>query len=178
MEERLLVKRAKRGDVDAFGELYAQIYKKLYAYALYTLKRPADAEDAVSEAVADAFATIGQLKKDESFGSWMYRIVANKCNQRMREYYHQSGELSDELLEAAGPPNTCWSDDREESMQVRQAFLQLPEEDRRIVGLHVFFGYRTREIAEALGMNENTVRSRESRALKKMGCQLEALSPL
>lgn len=172
MEERLLVKRAKRGDVDAFGELYAQIYKKLYAYALYTLKQPADAEDAVSEAVADAFAAIGQLRKEESFGSWMYRIVANKCNQRMREYYRQSGELTDELLEAAH-----YCDDREEFMQVRQAFLQLPEEDRRIVGLHVFFGYRTREIAEALGMNENTVRSRESRALKKMGCQLEALSP-
>ncbi|MCM1106938.1 MAG: RNA polymerase sigma factor [Blautia sp.] len=172
MEERLLVKRAKRGDVEAFGELYAQVYKKLYAYALYTLKRPADAEDAVSEAVADAFATIGQLKKEESFAGWMYRIVANKCNQRMREYYRQGGELTEDLMEAEGPPKDCWSDEREESLQVRQAFFQLPEEDRRIVGLHVFFGYRTREIAEALGMNENTVRSRESRALKRMSCQL------
>ena len=36
MEEQMLVKRAKRGDVDAFGELYQRIYKKLYAYALYT----------------------------------------------------------------------------------------------------------------------------------------------
>lgn len=177
MEERLLVKRAKRGDVDAFGELYARVYKKLYAYALYTLKREADAEDAVSEAVADAFATIGQLKRDESFAGWIYRIVANKCSQRMREYYRQGGELTEELLDDAMPPEDCWNDAREESMQVREAFMRLPEEDRRIVGLHVLFGYRTREIAEELGMNENTVRSRESRALKRMGNQLAALDP-
>lgn len=174
MEERLLVKRAKRGDVDAFGELYAQIYKKLYAYALYTLKRPADAEDAVSEAVADAFATIGKLKKEESFAGWMFRIVANKCNQRMREYYRQGVELAVEQIEAEGPPADCWNDDKEESMQVRQVFFELPEEDRQIIGLHLFFGYRTREIAEALGMNESTVRSRESRALKRMRCQLSS----
>ena len=85
MEERMLVKRAKRGDADAFGELYGQIYRKLYAFALYTLGREQDAEDAVSEAVTDAFATIGLLKKEESFAGWIYRIVANKCRQKMRE---------------------------------------------------------------------------------------------
>lgn len=169
MEERLLVKRAKHGDVDAFGELYAQVYRKLYAYALYTLKNPEDAEDAVGEAVTDAFATIGQLRREESFAGWIYRIVANKCNRKLREYYRQGGELTEELMERV---LERWSDEREESMQVREAFFALPKEDRQIVGLHVFFGYRTREIAQALGMNENTVRSRESRALKRLGCRL------
>ncbi len=168
MEERMLVKRAKRGDADAFGELYGQIYRKLYAFALYTLGREQDAEDAVSEAVTDAFATIGLLKKEESFAGWIYRIVANKCRQKMREYYRQGGELTEELLEAKSPPKDCWADTREEYMDVRQAFFGLPEEDRQIIGLHIFFGYCTREIAGILDMNENTVRSRESRALKRM----------
>lgn len=161
--------------MDAFGELYGQIYKKLYAFALYTLKRPADAEDVVSEAVADAFAAIGQLKKEESFANWIYRIVANKCNQKMREYCRRDADLTEELTEAKSPPEDCWSDSKEEYMDVRQAFFRLSEEDRRIISLHVFFGYRTREIAEIMGMNENTVRSRESRALKRMGSQLKEL---
>lgn len=171
-----MVKRAKRGDIDAFGELYGQIYKKLYAFALYTLGRPADAEDAVSEAVTDAFETIGLLKKEESFASWMYRIVSNKCRQRMREYYRQGDELTEELLVSETSLEDCWTDTREEYIEVRRAFLELSDEERRIIGLHVFFGYRTREIAEFMDMNENTVRSKESRALKKLGYRLKGLA--
>lgn len=173
MEERILVKRAKRGDVDAFGALYEKVYKKLYAYALYILKRQEDAEDVVSDAVADAFATIGKLKKEESFANWMYRIVANKCNQKIREYYHQGEELTEQILVTADSPNASWGDEREEFMEVRKAFFSLPREDRMIVGMHVFFGYTTREIAGIMSMNENTVRSRESRALKRLGRELE-----
>ena len=110
MEERLLVKRAKRGDVDAFGELYQQIYKKLYAYALYILKRPEDAEDVVGEAVVDAFATIGRLQKEDSFASWMYRIVANKCNRRMRDYYLEGEELTEQVLASTEVFADDWSD--------------------------------------------------------------------
>lgn len=175
MEERLLVKRAKRGDVDAFGELYQQIYKKLYAYALYILKRPEDAEDVVGEAVVDAFATIGKLQKEDSFASWMYRIVANKCNRRMRDYYHEGEELTEQVLASTEAFADDWSDEREESMEIRNAFYTLSKEDRMIVGMHVFFGYTTREIALMMEWNENTVRSRESRALKKLSRELENL---
>ena len=113
MEERMLVKRAKRGDVDAFGELYQRIYKKLYAYALYTLKNPEDAEDAVSQAVVDAYQSIGQLKQDEAFSNWMYRIVANKCNRKMREFYHVGGELTQEVLEEKSLEMNPPDDERE-----------------------------------------------------------------
>ena len=176
MEERLLVKRAKRGDVEAFAKLYEKIYKKLYAFALYTLKRPEDAEDVVSAAVTDAFETIGKLKKDEAFSGWMFRIVANKCNQKIREYYRQGEQLTEDIMETAGKFESCWDDTKEESIEIRQTFFELSEEERKIVGLHVFFGYKTREIADALGMNENTVRSKESRALKRMGNRLRGLS--
>lgn len=88
MEEKLLVKRAKRGDAGAFAELYGRIYKKLYAFALYTLKNPQDAEDAVSAAVTDAFAQIKNLKKDEAFQAGcigLWRISATgKCGNIMK----------------------------------------------------------------------------------------------
>ena len=93
MDDRLLVKRAKRGDVDAFAELYGKIYEKLYRFAFYMLKNAQDAEDAVSEAVTDAFEGIRGLKREESFANWMYQIVANKCRRKMREYCRRTVSL-------------------------------------------------------------------------------------
>ena len=66
-------------------------------------------------------------------------------------------------------------DTREEYIEVRRAFLTMDEEDRMIVGMHVFGGYKTREIAQILAMNENTVRSREHRALQRIGKTAEGI---
>ena len=54
MEERELIRRAKRGDAEAFGKLYETIYQRMYRYALYTLRNKQDAEDVVSETVMEA----------------------------------------------------------------------------------------------------------------------------
>ena len=96
MDEPLLVKRAKRGDTAAFAELYGTIYKRLYQFALYTLGNTQDAEDVVSAAVMEAFENIGKLRKEDAFSAWMYRIVANMCKQKMREYYQRGEELTEE----------------------------------------------------------------------------------
>lgn len=44
-----------------------------------------------------------------------------------------------------------------------------------IIGLHLFFGYKTREIAQFMELNDNTVRSKESRAMKKLENKLKGL---
>ena len=56
---------------------------------------------------------------------------------------------------------------------MRNAFLRLTEEERLILSLSLFGGYSSREIAETLNLNDNTVRSKQSRALKKMQDELE-----
>lgn len=90
----------------------------------------------------------------------------------MREYYQRGEELTEEN---GGWDGYVWGDIREEYIEVRRAFLTMDEEDRMIVGMHVFGGYKTREIAQILAMNENTVRSREHRALQRMEKQLKGL---
>ena len=52
-------------------------------------------------------------------------------------------------------------------------FFALDSQDRLILSLHLFAGYTSREIGRELNMNENTVRSRESRALKKLADMLK-----
>lgn len=172
MEDYLqLVRAAKQGDTEAFATLYGEIYENMYRFALYTLRNTADAEDVVSEAVTDAFASMHTLRSEEAFKSWMFRILANKCKDKLCETYRftvgEAEEFADIRTERLGGG-------LEEAAIVRGLFFELPAEERLIIGMHLFCGYKSREIAEILHMNENTVRSKESRGLKKMAGKLKA----
>ena len=161
-----LVELAKHGNKDAFATLYEQIYKDLYRFALYTLKNPSDAEDVVSEAVIDAYSDIKKLRSNESFKSWIFKIVSNKCCKKIREYRRNETDIETCDL------NDCFESGCEENIVVRQLFMELAAEERLIIGLHIFAGYTSKEIAKQLKMNENTVRSKESRALKKLAVKM------
>lgn len=166
MEQNLpLIKKAKLGDADAFALLYSDIYRDLYRFALYTLKNPADAEDAVGDACLDAFVRIGSLRREESFSAWMFKILSGKCKRKFAEREHLAGELPQDIPDP-------FPQDLAEHIALRSCFFALPDEDRLIISMHLFAGYTSREIGGILHMNENTVRSRESRALKKMARQL------
>lgn len=161
------VKKAKNGDTKAFAWLYQQIYPDMYRFALYTLRDKEDAEDVVSEAVADAFAAIPKLRSEESFKSWMFKILSNKCKNKLKEYANKTLELPEDIEEKASGQRV------EEAALVRKLFFELGEEDRLIISMHLFAGYTSREMAELLHMNENTIRSKESRALKKLARKLQ-----
>ena len=137
---------------------------------MYALKHQADAEDAVSETVIDAFTSIQKLRREESFKAWMFKILSAKCKRRLN-----SRSLA--LEEPAAQISNDNSFDRlAEHMDVRDCFFQLNDIDRLIISMHIFAGYTNQEIAKALHMNPNTVRSRESRALKKLSEQLSGQS--
>jgi len=163
-----LVEAARAGDVSAFSGLYEAIYKDLYRFALYTLRNEADAEDAVSEAVTDAYAAIGKLRSAEAFRVWMFRILSNKCKNRLREYTRKHAPLEDAEEVAATMPEIT------DSLYIRKLFGELADEERLIVSMHVFGGYTSKEIAKMLRMNANTVRTKERRALKKMAEKIDS----
>lgn len=154
-------------DISDFLELYSQVYQELYRFALYTLKNPQDAEDTVSDTVLAAFEQFKQLRSKKAFRSWIFRILANKCNQRMRAYYQKTVPLEQAENSLVHNP------DFEGNAGIRSAFAQLKEEEQMIVALCVFGGYREREIASMLNQNYNTVRSKYRRALDKMKVSLE-----
>lgn len=169
----LLIRRAKHGDAHAFALLYQTIYRDLYRFAFYTLRHPQDAEDAVAETVADAFAQIGSLREAAAFHAWIFRILTAKCSHRIREYTKRERELDESILhddESA----IIKSNDLEETIDTRRAFALLSEEDRLILSMHLFAGYSSQEIGEILKLNANTVRSRQSRALKRLEALLQS----
>lgn len=162
-----LVRQAKQGNAQAFASLYQNIYHNLYRFALYTLGNPADAEDAVSDTVADAWSGIGNLRQEESFESWMFRILHNKCRRKRKEYCYRPLEWTDAAENATDESSL------DEKYHLRKIFGELSGKDRTIISLHVFGGYTSQEIARITGMNANTVRSRESRALKRLAAELK-----
>lgn len=155
---------ARKGDTAAFSRLYSLVYKEMYHTALYSLRNSHDAADAVSEAVADAFETIGKLRNTEAFRAWIMKILFTKIKKKQREYMNSSSDIEDELLYT--------SDFDFDSTELKDALSSLDEESRNILSLSVLCGYNSNEIARISGLKASTVRSRLSRIKEKLRLNL------
>lgn len=164
-----LVKKAKEGDKQAFSELYSAIYEEMYRYAYCVLQDTYDAEDVVSETVLDAYKSIRLLKDEKLFKNWIFKILSNKCKRKIATYYEKQLPL-DEGIEVSNEE----SKDTEGIMDLKNAFKELSFEEKCIVTYKAIQGYSSKEIGEMLNLNENTVRSKLSRAVSKLKCRMEA----
>jgi len=137
----------------------------MYRFAFYMLGNTEDAEDVISETVADAFSGIRGLKKPESFKSWIFKILSNKCKRQQAIYAadreHIKKDADTSLLSKEDHPYA-------ENLDVRTAFAALNDIEKNVISLMVFAGYNSRETAKLLGSHEGTIRSLKSRALHKM----------
>lgn len=157
--------------MEEFIECYEEVYPELYRIAYYYMRNRQEAEDAVQDAVLTAYEKRHQLKDKEKFRSWMMTILVNRCKRRMRKWFRREEDI--EEISQAEEKKLIKETDFAMTSAVKQAFFQLEEEDRLIVGLSVFGGYKGEEIAGILGKNHSTVRSRYRRALQKMKKELE-----
>ncbi len=173
-----LVRQAKLGDEnspEAFGKLYEEIYAGLYKTALCTLGNPQDAENAVADAVLDAYAGIGKLKNDEAFTAWIYRILSAKLKRKEGEYANRRKQEAPESVEeyAESLPAEEETETAGMSGPLREALKVLSSTDRAIIALIIWAQLDSGEVARVLGLNRVTVRSKYSRALRKLRDELE-----
>ena len=157
--EWALVSQAKQGDAHAFALLYEKYYKDLYRFALCYLKNTTQAEDAVSQAVLRAYEKLPNLRKETAFKSWLFQITANECRMLLRS---QSEVALPEDYEQ-GTAETGY-----EQPELKDLMQVLNDEERMVISLSVFSGYRSTEISRMLTMRPGTVRSLKSRALAKL----------
>ena len=146
--------------MERFMVLYESVYKDLYRLAYYYLGNPQDAEDVVSETVLRAYEKFSSLRNEESFRPWIFKILVNQCNSFLRKHIsHKAEELTVE-------PKT----DMElgDKVIVKEMLAVLSEEERKIVALAVFGGYKGEEIAKMMHARHSTIRSKYRRALKKL----------
>jgi len=153
------------GNINDFAKLYEEIHKDLYKTAYYMLGNAQDAEDAVSDTVLAAYKGIDKLRDNYAFRGWIFKILCNKCKKKMREYINKNLPL-EEVTKVIYT-------NIDELHDIRVTFMELEKQERMIVALHVFGGYKSHEVSEMLKINPNTVRSKYSRAIEKMEKKLE-----
>lgn len=156
----LLIRRARKHDKAAFQELMEQQGKGMYKIAKAILKNDEDAADAMQETALVCWEKIDTLKKDKYFQTWLTRILINNCNaiyrQRMKMVSQET--VSEAWFQEDGYANAEW-----------ESFLRcLDEKYRTVVILYYVQGFKSREIAEILQVNENTVRGILATARKKL----------
>lgn len=166
--------RAKYGDKQAFACLYSYYSRDLYRFAFYTLGHRQDAEDAVSEAVADAFSSIRKLREVSAFKGWIFAILAKKCRKKLAGYARDRRTLAEEPTIPPALSEDFDEDRINDALLLYRALSVLSSEERLILSLSIVNGYNSREIAQICGSNPGTVRSRLSRATAKLRAQLQS----
>ncbi|MFA9380708.1 MAG: RNA polymerase sigma factor [Acetanaerobacterium sp.] len=167
-----LVQQAKDGDKEAFGALYAEIYRDLFRFAYYTLGNREDAEDAVSEAFLEGFRGLKNLRDEKLFRAWMMRIISIRCKRKIRQYVTNRQKLDPEDI-SEHVISFDLNIDSDERLALLAALSTLDHSERTILILSVVEGYKTREIAQILSCPQGTVSSKLYRTLKKLRAELE-----
>lgn len=161
--ERELIEKVRAGDGEAYFQLVSEYRVRLYRKACSLLSSPEDAEDVLQEALVTAFRAIGKFRGESGFYTWIYRIVINKCRdfQRSRqsrreediELYHPV--LSDGRVSLE--KNLELSDNAEYLIKKVNG---LGKKYREILLMRYYDDLSYQEIADALGLNVGTVKSR------------------
>ena len=132
-----------------FERIFKEFYKPLCLFALRFTEKTEDAEDVVQQVFADVWDKNSHDMVIANFKSYLYQAVRNRSLTLIAQ--------SSDMLQTT----ECIAD-----------IEDLSEEEQILVGLSVFGGYCSQEIGEMMRLNPNTVRSKRSRALKKMECVL------
>lgn len=145
----------------------------MFRVALGILKNESDAEEIVCESIAKAYERKDTLKKPEAFKSWITSIVIHTSYDYVKKMQRYIGEVSEDMLYAdrqCGTKKTIEEEylQKEENAKLWEYVNDLEEEFRIVVILYYYEEFSVKEIAKFLGLPVGTVKSRLSRARKKL----------
>lgn len=143
----------------------------LLRYFQRRLPNNADAADAFGELLLTAWKLRRRVPADSTGARmWLFATARNVLRDSRRTLARRSAavdRLKGDVQTLAAP---AWDDP---AMEVRDALNRLPEEDAELIRLTYWEGLRSHEVAEVLGINPSTVRSRLSRAKEQLRAALE-----
>jgi RNA polymerase sigma-70 factor (ECF subfamily) len=162
--------------VDNLQEWLTESYDQSVRTAFLILGNRLDAEDAVQEAFLRAWKFRSTISKEASFKPWLYRVVVNTCNSKLRkEIPHRDNRSDGNLvgIEASGEIGDRFA----QSHDMMKALKDLPEHLRVVIVLRYYVDLSERDIAIAISRQPGTVKSRLNEARKRLSDH-PALQPL
>jgi RNA polymerase sigma-70 factor (ECF subfamily) len=174
-----LVRRAQRGDADAFDALVRSRLTRCYRIAWSILLNEADAADAVQDGFVLAWRDLARLRDPEAFDGWLNRVVVNaaRTGRRRRTRLHEVNvAIDDDPPPVRGGAHGDPSDIRHvaDADAIGRAFDRLTPDQRAILVLHHVEEQSVGLIARSLGVPEGTVKSRLHTARRALDTALEA----
>ncbi len=160
--EQELIQGCRRGDRAAQKRLYDTFSPKMYALCCRYVKDSMEAEDVLVTAFTKILDKIDQYKSEGSFEGWIRRVVVNEALTWLRRNRNMYLEL--ELEAADYEPDYKSLSDHLEAEDLMTMINDLPSGYRIVFNLYAIDGYSHKEIADQLGISENTSKSQLSRA--------------
>ena len=191
------VRLAQQNDAEAMNRILTDVQDMVYYNCLRMLKDEHAAQDAAQDILITVYRKIGTLSDPASYIGWVKRITANHCknclckvNKEFLLSETEDGEdpfASFEDTDEQKIPDKAL-DNEETRRMIVDLVDKLPDEQRMCVMLYYYDELKTREIAETLGISENTVKSRLNyarkaikegvKAYEKQGVKLYGASPI
>ena len=184
--ESRLIERVQSGDNEAFYELVHPHERSVFLAALSILRNESDAEEVAQEAILKAFRNLSRFRGEAKFSTWLIQITINEARMKVRKdrrYLYDSLENGHRSADGDYMPRDFadWREipsqalDRKELRQaLAQALALLPEKYRSVLVLRDVQKLSIHETAQILGISEQNVKTRLSRARLQMR---DALAP-
>ncbi|WP_042273218.1 RNA polymerase sigma factor [[Clostridium] dakarense] len=155
-----LIKKAMKGDSEAFISLINKHEISMYKTAKAILHNEEDIGDAIQETIIAAYKSVHTLKQATYFKTWLTRILINKCNDIIRN--------NQNIIFIESYKEEGYSDKTHDKLEFDEAFVKLSDDYKLALNLYYVEGFNSREISEILNENENTIKSRISRGKKQL----------
>ena len=183
LQDELLIRRAQRGDADAFEQLLLEHQKNVYNLCYRMAGNPDDAMDLSQETFLRAWRCLDQYQFASAFSTWLYRLCSNICIDFLRRRRRQQTvpltfeDADGEEQTYAVPDPAPLPEEQVELKLTREtlaaAMAQLLPEHRAVLQLRVVNEMSYEQIADVLDIQIGTVKSRLSRARNQLKKILE-----
>ena len=170
-----LLERLRAGDPEAFETLVISYQHRVFGVAVRMLGSRAEAEEIAQEVFLRAHRALGEFRGEARLSTWLYAIASRLCLNRLASPDRRVLRGDDALADVPAPLADAGAaaERAERDAAVRQAIAELPEDRRIVLVLRDIEGLSYEEIAEALALELNTVRSRLHRARQQLRDKLE-----
>ncbi|MDJ1469589.1 sigma-70 family RNA polymerase sigma factor [Cytophagaceae bacterium DM2B3-1] len=161
--EEKLIRACQRNDAAAQREVYNRYSRRMLGVCTRYIKDQMEAEDVMINGFLKIFEKIDQYQFAGSFEGWIRRVMVNEALQQVRR--NKSVFLEVEIESVYNDEAVMHIDgDEFETEDLLALIQQLPDGYRTVFNLYAIEGYSHKEIAEQLGISENTSKSQLSRA--------------
>jgi RNA polymerase sigma-70 factor, ECF subfamily len=171
----VLIGRIATGDRLAMQVLFARHHVRVYRFVLRLVRDESVAEDLISEVFLDVWRQAGRFEGRSQVSTWLLAIARFKALSALRR--RPDEELDDETAEAIEDPSDdpeVVLDKKDKSAAIRKCLAKLSAEHREIIDLVYYHEKSVEEVAQIVGIPENTVKTRMFYARKRLAELLKA----